>query len=1210
MYLKSIEICGFKSFANKIVFEFHNGITGIVGPNGSGKSNVADAVRWVLGEQKIKQLRGVKMEDVIFSGTENRKPLGFAYVAITLDNSVHELDIDFEEVTVSRRLYRSGESEYMINGATCRLKDINELFYDTGIGKEGYSIIGQGQIDKILSSKPEDRRELFDEAAGIVKFKRRKNESLKKLNDDNQNLVRLSDILGEIEGRIEPLSKQSETAQKYLRLRDQLRTYDINMFLIEAESIREKTAAIESDEGILNGDLLSAQEELKNAKREYESLDEQIDSVTKEIEGKRSRASENELNVQKNEGKIMLLNEQINLAKAEKERYLKSFSSLESRIKEAEAEREKCALEKAEIEKKISEKSSVLGESDANASNARSEALAASEAAAAVRAQIIDLLNEKSAVNGQIERANTQLEQIRLLRSQYDDEIDRFKAESKKQEEIISSLSEDIKQLDERLLLVKEELEENEKDHDAESARMSGVTKSLEEGQAALANDRSRLDLISGITERYEGYAAAVRKIMDLRETNPGIIGVVADIIKTEKRFELAIETALGGAVQNIVTRDEDCARDLIAYLKENKAGRATFLPLTTLKVKSIQKDSDLLKEDGAIGWADDLVGTDDEYAVVAKHLLSGIMVVDSVENALKIERKCGFSQRIVTLEGEYINRGGAMSGGAFKNAGNLLGRRRQIDELKKAIGRRRKENEALSKRLSDCRDSIDLLENRRAELLNEQSEKTLLKNSLGLNLEKANEKIADLKENRESFIEKNSGYDALSSDIVTIKDDAEKRLGEILKLEEEHNRSVGENDLKAAALTARADEIAAQSNLIRISLSSLNEKHEFAQENIRKAEKEASSLSEQLSESRESYADCIDENEKREQAAADLKKENAALLAENETINGEIGELLSRKESLSAEHKDFFEKREEITDRINDLDKQIFRLASKKERLNENYEGKVEYMWNEYEITYGAALKLRDETLTKESEIKSAINRIKKEIKELGDVNVNAVEEYRQLSERYEFMKKQYDDLMAAREDLLKIISELDAGMRTRFKEQFALVSSEFDKVFKELFGGGKGTIELTEADDILDAGIEIIAQPPGKKLQNMLQLSGGEKALTAICLLFAIQSLKPSPFCILDEIEAALDGSNVTRFAQYLHKLTKNTQFIVITHRRGTMAAADRLYGITMQEKGISALVSVDLADGAVTDDEIEDDAAAGNGVYGGEAAGRNHG
>ena len=1185
MYLKSIEVQGFKSFANKIKFDFHNGITGIVGPNGSGKSNVADAVRWVLGEQRVKQLRGGSMQDVIFSGTENRKPLSYASVAITLDNSDHQLPVDYEEVTVTRKLYRSGESEYLINGAGCRLKDINEMFYDTGIGKEGYSIIGQGQIDKILSGKPEERRELFDEAAGIVKFKRRKNLSVRKLDEERQNLTRVNDILSELEKQIGPLKRQSEVAREYLKKKEELKTYDINMFLLETERIKDQIRDLNSKYQIASDELEEANVRYEEMKTEYEAIEEEVDSIDFSIEKAKSQLNETTLLKQQLEGQINVLKEQINTVRMNDEHYDNRLSTIRVEIETRQAQRAELAREQTSVRARLAE----VAKSDAQAKEALVDVQSriASDTAQIEqsKAEIIELLNNRASTKAKIQHYATTQEQITTRKSELGRLILEVSSDAEKQNEVLAAYEEELQQISGRIHAYTEQIGTNEQEIDKLQQELSGKQEQLRIGQTAYHRESSRLESLKNITERYDGYGNSIRRIMSNKDREKGLIGVVADIIKVEKEYEIAVETALGGNIQNIVTDNEETAKRMIAYLKQNKFGRATFLPLTSMHGGGGIRQQEALKEPGVIGLASTLVQVEDRFMGLAEQLLGRTIVVDNIDHGIRLARKYKQSLRLVTLEGELMNPGGSMTGGAFKNSSNLLSRRREIEEFEKTV-------RMLKKEMDDCEQSVNEIKAKRTscysaidEIQQKLRRASVKENTAKMNVEQVQNRQREAKLRCEGYLKEQEGLELRLREILDNEDSIQMELETSEALEKELNNRIGELQESLESDKEKETVQLRHSEEVHLAYASLEQQNAFILENITRIQEETEKFEIELKELDINKGNASEEIQEKEDKIQDLREtiENSKELFEE--INTEIKSQVAKREELNQKHKAFLGKREELSRHMSELDKECFRLSSRRESYEEASEKQINYMWDEYELTYNHAMELRNENLTDLSYMKRQIQALKGEIKKLGSVNVNAIDDYKSVSERYEFLKGQHDDLVEAEATLMKIIDELDAAMRKQFEEQFALISKEFDIVFKQLFGGGKGTLELMEDEDILEAGIRIIAQPPGKKLQNMMQLSGGEKALTAISLLFAIQNLKPSPFCLLDEIEAALDDNNVVRFAQYLHKLTRNTQFIVITHRRGTMTSADRLYGITMQEKGVSTLVSVDLLE-----DELE--------------------
>ncbi len=1184
MYLKSIEVQGFKSFANKIVFQFHQGITGIVGPNGSGKSNVADAVRWVLGEQRIKQLRGESMQDVIFSGTELRKPLGYAYVGITFDNADHKLAIDYQEVTVARRLYRSGESEYSINGTPCRLKDVNELFYDTGIGKEGYSIIGQGQIEKILSGKPEEKRELFDEAAGIVKFKKRKATAQKKLEDEKNNLVRVSDILSELEKQVEPLEKQSEKAKVYLRKKEELKEYDVNVFLLENKKLTEQLEEIEGKYRIAEEDYGNTTRQYDRIKIEYDEVAARIEALDQEIELTRNTLTDASVTRGKLEGEINVLREQIKGAHGNEQHFLDRIAAIQEQIAVREGERARILESKAVLDEKVAALERERNEAKGLLSEVQLHIEELNARIEDDKNQIIAMLNERATIKSKMSSFDTMMEQLRIRKAELNSRLLRARSDEAERDAEIQALQEEFQRINDRIAAVNAHLAEMEEHNKSFRGRLIQKDDEIRESQGAYQRCRSQLDTISNLTERYEGYGNSIQKVMEQRERNRGIIGVVADIIKVDKEYETAIETALGGSIQNIVTEDEETAKTMIGFLKKNRFGRATFLPLTSITRPQEFKMLNVLTENGVIGLADSLVRTDAKYRNVAKTMLGRIVVIDNVDNAVRIAKKYNYSVRMVTLEGELLVPGGAISGGAFKNNSNLLGRRREIEELEQKM-------RAAKERLDAANADIENIKAERNHVRKMIEEEKAVLQELFIRQNTARMNVVTAEERKN---EAEQGFGTLQEEqqdierkVVQIHADKEQTLND-LKASEEHEKILEQNIavFQKELETYRIEE-SSKTGMVGerdVEYEKMLQKQEFEQTNLNRIEGELVRSQDELREVQTSLDSCLEEIENRQRSIEEIER----TISESHTTQSEaetaLRERQKTKEELSQKQKNFFRTREEMSEKKNALDKEVYRLNAQREKLEETVENQINYMWNEYEITLNNAASMRNEALKDIAEMKRQIAAIKDEIRKLGDVNVNAIEDYRVLMERYTFMKNQHDDLIEAEKTLEGIIEELDTAMRRQFAEKFEEIKREFDKVFKELFGGGKGTLDLIEDEDILEAGIRIIAQPPGKKLQNMMQLSGGEKSFTAIALLFAIQNLKPSPFCLLDEIEAALDEGNVSRFAKYLNKLTKGTQFIVITHRRGTMEQADRLYGITMQEKGVSTLVSVNLVDSEV--------------------------
>lgn len=1179
MYLKSIEVQGFKSFANKIIFEFQNGITGIVGPNGSGKSNVADAVRWVLGEQSAKQLRGSKMEDVIFAGTEARKPVGFAYVSITFDNEDHALPVEYNEVTVTRKVFRSGESEYQLNGHSCRLKDITELFYDTGIGKEGYSIIGQGQIDKILSGRPEERRELFDEAAGIVKFKRRKAASIKKLENERENLVRVNDILKELEKQVGPLEKQSEKAKEYLKLKQDLKIRDVNAFLMESDDIRNSLKECEEKSLIAANDLKAANEEYDSTKAEYDALEIQLNEINNSIETTNTLLSNTEIEKQRLDGVINVYAEQIKTIQANSIHYTNRLSDINKSIDEKNDSLSKLDEEKQSLAESLTSYEEKRAEAKAKHDEILNSIEEINRNIEDYNNKIIDVLSLKTKTTADNQKFQTMLEQKNIRKAELNSIIIQKKSEENLADNSINEFSDQLVKADNKINNLTEQINDVNQGIITNKDKITELTSIIDKEQTQYHREKSKHESLIAITERYDGYGNSIRKIMELKETNSGILGVIADIIKVEKKYETAIETALGGTIQNIVTDNEKTAKELIAYLKENKLGRATFLPITSVSGKNTYESEPCMQEKGVIGLASSLVRVDFEYTKLAKYLLGRILVVDNIDNALSIAKKYKYSLRIVTLEGEQLNPGGSMTGGAFKNASNLLGRRREIEELKKNVADVSKSLNEHKSLTSELRKSVASLREQNDSLNKAMREAQVEKNTIVMNLNSATNRRDEI---ISSLTDINSQIADVEREITEISGNLSNASDSLASLDSINEESKNEIEaLNSLLAEKKLEEAAANDSFdnIKLQFSSLLQKDSFIDENKLRINQEISELKAESDDIQLKMSSTNEEISAKNSEILQVKEKIAVSSKQIEDCKTKIESLKEKRNNYTNSHKVFFDKRESISGRISDLDKEVYRLNATKEKLEESLDILTDYMWDEYELTYSYASEYKNEEFISLPALKKEINSLKSSIRALGDVNVNSIEEFKEVNERYQFLKSQHDDLIEAENSLVKIINELDQGMRVQFQQKFDEIKVEFDKVFKELFGGGHGTIQLVDDEDILECGILIISQPPGKKLQNMMQLSGGEKALTAISLLFAIQNLKPSPFCLLDEIEAALDDSNVARFANYLHKLTKHTQFIVITHRRGSMSAADRLYGITMQEKGVSTLVSVDL-------------------------------
>ena len=883
MYLKSIEMQGFKSFANKTILQFHDGITGVVGPNGSGKSNVGDAVRWVLGEQSAKQLRGGNMQDVIFSGTETRKPLGYASVAITLDNSDHKLNVDFEEVTVTRRLYRSGESEYLMNGASCRLKDINELFYDTGIGKEGYSIIGQGQIDKILSGKPEERRELFDEAAGIVKFKRRKAVTEKKLAEEQQNLVRVNDILSELTRQLEPLERQSETAKIYLKKKEELKLLDINMFLLEMERIRNDLAKVEDRYRITEEQLKSTKEAFEHTKQEYEKLEQEQEKLDQTILSARDQAGENALKRQQLENQIEVLNEQIHASERNSDTLRERLEAIRAESRTKTAEKNTYQAEKDGLHEALLASETEKSEKEAALSECQEQIQAVELQSEQDKSEVIGLLNQRGSTKGKMQRYDAMLEQIGIRKAELSQRVLHLKTSESEQNGQMEELQNAFEALEETVSSLKQQYQEADQKITALTADLSNQTKEMEAGQTNYHREASRLESLKNITERYDGYGNSIRKVMEQKDRNPGIHGVVADLLQAEKKYETAIETALGGSIQNIVTDNEATAKYLIEYLKRGHFGRATFLPLTSMRGKKTQVNEDAARETGVLGVANALVSYDPVYEGLVAQLLGRTLVVDTIDHAIVIQRKYRQTLRMVTLEGELLSPGGSMTGGSFRNNSNLLGRRREIEELEKSVQGLAKELREIQQELEEKKNKRNEIRDLRTELNEKLQRQYIEQNTVRLNLEKAREKKTEIRLDFEALQKESLEIENQIAEIERNR----KVIGQEMQESVERESTLQENIQKAqealTGLRRREAEYTKDLEEIRLNYANLSQKDGFLAQNIRRLEEETGKLEAESRTMLEKAAEEKDDVKRKQQDIVEIQKTIAAAVQAKE---------------------------------------------------------------------------------------------------------------------------------------------------------------------------------------------------------------------------------------------------------------------------------------------------------------------------------------
>ena len=1181
MYLKRLELQGFKSFADKTILEFKPGITSVIGPNGSGKSNISDSIRWVLGEQSIKSLRGAKSEDIIFAGTQNRKSLGFAEASIVIDNSDGKLPIEYSEVTVTRKIYRSGETGYYINKVPCRLKDILELFMDTGIGKDGYSIIGQGKIDEILSNKSEDRRHIFEEAAGIVKYRVRKAESEKKLEQTKLNLLRINDIISEIESNIDPLKMQAEKAKQFLDLREELKNIEVGLFLYNIESYKEKLEQIVKDIEIMENHKQEEVEKQEKLQKNKDDLKIAIDNLTSKIEEVQNLGFESSNKIEKINSEISISKERIINNNQNEERIKNEIKECEERIEELEEEK------KQKVEKKdslFSNKEKFEKELDEKQEELKKimEKMSTKELEIEGKKQLLEnYTDEKYEKSSNINAQDVNYQNIQKRQNNLKLEISEVISELDGQRDTKQELSSKFFEIENKRSKLVNEIEEVSKQKQECENKINEFDISINKIVDEMRMKKSRLNFLIETEKEKEGYVKSVKSILIAcdRDLNlkKGMHGVLANLISVDKKYETAIEMCLGASLQNIVTENEQDAKKLVEYLRKNNLGRASFLPITSVKGRKIDKIKS--KTNGVIGIASDLINTDKKYRQIVESLLGRTVIVDDMDTAINLAKQNSYSFRIVTLKGDVINPSGAIQGGSVQTKTvNILGRSKEIEELK---------------------NNINLLDEKVKAL---QEDKVKYQESVSSVIEKAKEFEKSLQEidityatEKQKILAIEEKIDSSQIRLSKLKQESKKNEEQKIEIQnnkEEEKRRIEEIELEVQKLNEVIQEFASLNKdnqkyvddlnfditNLKISVSSFDESGTSIDEMILRINQDIENNKKSIENKNNELNVKNEENKELNNKITELNNEVIEiknLVANSSTKVEELkASRLKNNEELAKIEKDISSQ----FDVIEDLKEHCVKIDVKKTKLEQDLEQVINTLWEEYEITPNNAgdYKKPDNVLTTQKQV----NTLRNNIKDLGSINIDAIEEYKKTKERYDFMCEQRLDLDVTAGKLRKIIYDMTETMKNQFSEKFKQINKNFSEVFVELFGGGKAELILNDEDNILECGIDIKVQPPGKKLQNMMLLSGGEKAFTAIALLFAILKINPAPFCILDEIEAALDDVNVYRYAEYLKKFSNDTQFLVITHRKGTMEAADTVYGITMEENGISKLLSMKLA------------------------------
>jgi len=1183
MYLKRIELAGFKSFADKTELEFVNGITAVVGPNGSGKSNISDGIRWVLGEQSAKSLRGGKMEDIIFAGSDARRAVNYGEVSLTLDNSDGSLPLEYNEVTVTRRVHRSGDSEYMINKQACRLRDITELFMDTGIGKEAYSIIGQGRIEEILSTRSEDRRGIFEEASGIVKYKSRKKEAKRKLDDTEQNLLRIHDLVTELEDQVEPLRKQSEVALHYKELKEKLKSKEISLYVHQIETLHkawsESTAKLE---GLTQEQLkLSAVVSKHDALLESDRL--QLREIEKELDELHQSMLQISEEVEKCEGYSEVIKERIRHNEQTALAVEQSITTSDERIMSLSKEEVALRSKAAELEERLKELRVKL-----QAEELRMQGVATGstqDEEERLKGDLLTVLSTGAQLRNEIRYAQQQQESLQHRMERIGEEEAKWQQQQRsldgrrhELEQKLANLLNDYEKL--RTKMLQEADEARKLNVDIES-----TTSQLRRLEQKLDSDLSRRDTLKEMQDAMDGFMLGVKEILKAaRRPQGGIDGVhgaVAELIIVPQRIEVAVETALGGALQHIVMQDERTARAAISYLKQRQLGRATFLPLDVIRGRRLsESDRRVIAEmDGFVGVAAELVQTEDRYKEIVFNLLGTVLLAENLEQANRIAARCQYRYRVVTLEGDVVNAGGSMTGGSLQKKGaNLLGRHRQIEQLDEDIRSLKAQIEQQRLSLNDMRKEASIRSQNAEQAREKLEQKRFEEQGVKSEQQQLMQEMKFLSEQQALSLSDKQSQTAQQEAAAAQIEEAQQKLAELAVKEAALQEAIKQAEQRRKSNETEKEELQTQLTDLKINAAKLDQEYSNYEdqaarlrEDINRAKQELKLQQQQKEQLQEQAKSLQEESVKQTTRLVQLRESKQACsdrtdsyrLKRVEKLNGlEQGESATKEQRIALRNIDEQIRQTEIV-----LNRQDVELDHTIKKLSEEYGFSYEMAKQEYppaEDIASVELDVRD---------------LKRKISSLGEINLGAIEEYERVKERFDFLSEQKNDLMEAKATLYEVIKEMDDEMSKRFKQTFEEIRKHFIVVFGKLFGGGRADLILVEPTNILETGIDIVAQPPGKKLQNLQLLSGGERALTAIALLFAILQVKPVPFCVLDEVEAALDEANVARFAQYLREFSDLTQFIVVTHRKGTMEEADVLYGVTMEEGGVSKLVSVRL-------------------------------
>ncbi len=1187
MYLKSLELQGFKSFPDKYKLEFDKGLTGVVGPNGSGKSNIGDAMRWVMGEQSSKTLRGSKMEDVIFSGTEKRKAVGFAQVTLNIDNCDRALNVDSDVVSVSRKLYRNGDSEYLINGAGVRLKDIVELFMDTGLGRDGYSIIGQGRIAEIVSSKSADRREIFEEAAGISKFRYKKKEAERRLTSAEDNIVRLSDIIGELEVRVEPLRIQSEKAKKFIELDSEKRKLEISVWVKKLDELSEALLSLDDKLLVSNG-------EYENLSRELDELDELIEScyrnrakTTENIDGLKEKIHQIELDNSNANLNVAVLENDINHIN-------ESIETVKNSISQADKLREEIETNIAFRNNEIARLDEETKKTEEEISQVENTLLSLSQKSDEFDKDVTKSNNELNALYVRKSELNYKSENAKNTISEMEEETELLLENIRISEEELSKTTLEKKELSTAVLKVDEEISEHNNKlngyqllYKKRQTQLEELSKSCSDKEIRIRELTQKVNVLNDLENSLEGFSRSVKQVLKSSKqgTLRGVFGSVSQLVTVEPEYSLAVETALGAGLQNIVVENEDIAKRGIRLLKETNAGRATFLPLTSVKGNTLNEPR-LKDEDGYVALASEIVKYDNKFTGIVNQLLGRIAVCENIDLATVIAKKYGYKFKIVTLDGQVINVGGSFTGGSSSKSAGILTRKNEIEDLKKEISQLENDFSSIKEKRESLNQEVSKL------FYDIEGEKEFIATLNGdkIRFEGELKRVRELVSQYENTLdEAETKLEMFKSKLISANDEinnSQKELSELSAVILANEEKIRSSQSFIENAKADREEISTKLSQLKIRLAELNKDKETNAEAVLKLNEDVKTTFSNKSDLENQIASYENEILEKKNEISKIKEQ---LDGSDELIDGIYKQILEEQLKYNKYDEQAGEYRH--TQRVKNeeketVSKEITRVSEKKNTVQNDYDKIISELWEQYEMTRTDA-QSNAEKIEDMNVATRRLNELKSKIRGLGTVNVAAIEEYAEVSERYEFMSTQLDDVLKSKAELEKIIFELTENMREIFTENFNKINSNFKQIFTELFGGGKAELLLTDPDNVLECGIDIVVAPPGKVIKNLSLLSGGEQSFVAICIYFAILKIRPSPFCLLDEIEAALDDVNVSKYAQYLRNFTDTTQFILITHRRGTMEEADVLYGVTMQEKGVSKLLKMNVSDAAELDE-----------------------